>query len=77
MVVSWFDRETVNPGLMDHNHEPPRDGGPREAAQYIARAVAELALMARRHDLGMLGYLLDMAHLEAEQQLKQRADGPL
>ena len=60
--------------MDDSNHEPPGDGGPREAAQFIAGAVAELGQIARRHDLGMLRYLLDMAQLEAEQQVKQRAD---
>ena len=37
-----------------------------EAAEYIATMSAGLASMARRHGLNTLGYLLDMAKLEAE-----------
>lgn len=42
------------------------DGGPDEAARYLAAAVADLGLIARRHGLETLGYLLDMAQMEAE-----------
>jgi hypothetical protein len=37
-----------------------------EAAEYIASMSADLASMARQHGLNTLGYLLDMAKLEAE-----------
>jgi len=37
-----------------------------EAAAYIADLTANLASMARQHGMGTLGYLLDMARLEAE-----------
>ena len=59
--------------MDDSQHDTPSDGGPHEAAHYIASAVAELGQLARRHDLGMLGYILDMAQLEAEQQFRKRA----
>lgn len=36
------------------------------AAAYVASLSAELALLSRRHGLDTLGYLLDMAKLEAE-----------
>ena len=36
------------------------------AAIYIADLTGGLALVARRHGLSTLGYLLDMAKLEAE-----------
>jgi hypothetical protein len=36
------------------------------AASYIADFAEGLALLARRHGLSTLGYLLDMAKLEAE-----------
>ena len=49
---------------------PPGDGGPAEAAHYIKSAVHDLARLARRHRLDMLAYLLDMAHLEAEERLR-------
>lgn len=48
-------------------------GGPDEAALYIKGSVSELSQMARRHGHDVLAYLLDMAHLEAEAILRQRA----
>ncbi|GEC15909.1 hypothetical protein [Nitrobacter winogradskyi] len=53
--------------------DPPGDGGPDEAARYLAGAVADMALIARRHGLDTLGYLLDMAQLEAEDIVRLRA----
>ena len=41
-------------------------GGDRAAAGYIAELSAELATLARRHRLDALGFILDMARLEAE-----------
>jgi hypothetical protein len=52
--------------------EPVGDGGPAEAASFVAEAVAELAVMARRHRLETLGFLLDMAQLEAKEQVRSR-----
>lgn len=52
------------------SNEPPSDGGPAEAAHYIKGAVHDLARLARRHRLDLLAYLLDMAHLEAEERLR-------
>ena len=37
-----------------------------EAAAYVAELTSELAQIARRHGLDALGYLLDMARMEAE-----------
>lgn len=49
---------------------PPVSGGdrgdPAAAAEYIAALVADLAEIARRHGLDTLGYVLEMARLEAE-----------
>lgn len=45
---------------------PRRGSDQREAAAYIADLAANLATMAHRHCLGTLGYLLDMARMEAE-----------
>jgi hypothetical protein len=42
-----------------------RDGGPKEAASFIAEHLADLARLARRHQLSMLGFLLDMGVMEA------------
>jgi hypothetical protein len=36
------------------------------AADYVATVASELAQIARRHGLDALGYILDMARLEAE-----------
>ena len=42
-------------------------GGDRAAAAaYVAELSAELSTLARRHGLGALSYLLEMARLEAE-----------
>ena len=47
--------------------EAGRDPGDRTAAaKYVAELSAELANLARRHGLDALGYILDMARLEAE-----------
>jgi len=40
------------------------------AARYLATLSADLAVMARRHGLATLGFLLDMARLEAENESK-------
>ena len=37
-----------------------------QVAAYVADLTGELALVARRHGLDTLAYLLDMARLEAE-----------
>ena len=39
---------------------------PRAVASYIAEMSSDLARLARGHGLTPLGYLLDMARLEAE-----------
>lgn len=49
-----------------------KDGGPGEAASFIAEAVAELVQVSRRHGLDTLGYLLEMAQLEAGEVARQR-----
>ena len=53
---------------------PPRDGGPAEAANFIAETVPELARVARHHGLDMLGFLLEMAQLEAEERARHRGE---
>ena len=49
------------------------EGGPDEAAAFIAEAAADLAQLARRHKLDMLSHLLGMARLEAEEHLRLRS----
>lgn len=53
--------------------EPAGDGGPDEAARFIAGAVSELVLMARAHRLDMLAHVLDMAQLEADELVQAHA----
>jgi hypothetical protein len=52
--------------------EPPGEGGPDEATAFIAETVAELARIARRHRLDLLGYLLELAQMEAEERVRLR-----
>ena len=40
------------------------------AANYVAELTAELAALARGHGLDALGYILDMARLEAENAVR-------
>jgi glutamate synthase domain-containing protein 2 len=47
-----------------------RAGTPDSAANYIAALTQELAQLARRNGLDTLGYILEMARLEAEQVTK-------
>ncbi|HXO73461.1 MAG TPA: hypothetical protein VN838_31285 [Bradyrhizobium sp.] len=42
-----------------------RDGGPQEAASFIAEQLIDLARLARRHRLDLLGFVLDMGVMEA------------
>jgi hypothetical protein len=49
------------------------EGGPDEAATFIAETSADLARLARRHKLDMLSHLLGMARLEAEEYLRLRS----
>lgn len=54
------------------SRDPPRDGGPGEAADYVAAVVVDLAVIAQRHGLETLSFLLDMAKMEAEEIARQR-----
>jgi hypothetical protein len=48
-------------------HEPGHDTPtPTQAAAYIAELSANLSKMARNHGHNALGYILDMARLEAQ-----------
>ena len=48
------------------------DGGPVEAAQFLSAGLIDFILMARRHRLDTLSYLLDMAKLEADEIVRQQ-----
>lgn len=45
-------------------------GDQLEAVDYISSNLGTLAFMARRHRLETLGYLIDMARMEAEKAIK-------
>jgi hypothetical protein len=47
----------------------------RAAADYVAALVIELALIARDHRLDTLGYLLEVARLEAESVSRSNGRG--
>ena len=49
------------------------DGGPIEAASLVAETVEGLIQLARRHNLDTLGFLLDMAQLEADEIVRRGA----
>jgi hypothetical protein len=53
-----------------------RDGGPNEAADFIAEHLVDLARLARRHKLGTLGLLLDMSLMEAKGKARLRRKRP-
>ena len=51
-------------------YQPRGEGGPEEAAAFIAESAADLAGLARRHRLDMISFLLGMLQLEAEELLR-------
>jgi hypothetical protein len=52
------------------------DGGPTEAASFVAEQLVDLAQLARRHQLNVLGFLLDMALMEATEIVRRRGKPP-
>ena len=58
---------------LEHSDERGEEGGPDEAVAFIAETVAELVKLAERHRLEVLGHLLGMAQLEAEERLRTRS----
>ena len=56
--------------FRSRDHEPHGEGGPEEAAAFIAETTAELVQLARLHGLEMLSHLLRMAELEAEEYVR-------
>ena len=55
-----------NSGAPKARAEAKDPGDRTAAAGYVAELSAELATLARQHGLDTLGYILDMARLEAE-----------
>jgi hypothetical protein len=52
--------------------DPPGEGGPDEATAFIAETVADLAKVARQHNLDVLVRLLEMTHMEAQERIRLR-----
>lgn len=59
---------------MDGRQEAESDPT-RAAAAYVADITADLARLARANDLHTLGYLLEMAQLEAQQSVQRVTSG--
>ncbi len=58
--------------------ETGSEGGkarPEEVAAYIAVMTAEMVRLARKHNLEALGYLLDVARMEALEQSGKGSEG--
>ena len=68
---------TSRSGRRSEDEEALGEGGPDEAATFIAETAAELVRLARSHNLELLGHLLRMAELEAEEYLRLRGKGKL
>jgi hypothetical protein len=79
--ISLFNRETLRMAASPPRKKrkpaakSSRDGGPTEAADFIAEQLIELARLARRHQLDMLGFLLDMSLMEAREIARRRGKG--
>lgn len=52
------------------------EGDPLEAAGFVAEWVGHLGQIARRHHLETLGFLLDMALVEAEDVIRAQQERP-
>jgi hypothetical protein len=65
-------RKRKDSGQVPPGDDPHGSGGPDEAAAFIAATSAELSHIAKRHGLRVLGRLLDMAQLEADEWLRRR-----
>ena len=63
-----FDGQDLHSELAEF----PSEGGPAEAASFIAETVNDLAWLAGRHKLDLLCYLLSMTQMEAEELVRSR-----
>ncbi len=59
------------PNEPPREDEEPGDGGPGEAARFVSRSAGELAQLSRRHGHDMLGYLLEMVQMEADEIVRR------
>jgi len=66
-------RKTAVRRQRSQRDETDGEGGPDEAAAFIAETVAELTKVAGRHRLDIICHLLEMVQLEAEERLRLRS----
>ena len=59
-------------GRHSGGEDPPGEGGPDEAAAFIAETATALRKLAERHNLRFLHHLLGMVQLEAEERLRSK-----
>jgi hypothetical protein len=71
-TVRWRTYTSSSRDGDSRTDDPLGDGGPDEAAAFIVETVTDLARVARRHKLGLLIRLLEMAQMEAEERLRLR-----
>ena len=64
-------------GLRSGDEEAFGEGDPDEAAAFIAETAADLIRLARSQNLELLGHLLRMVELEAEEYLRLRGKAKL
>ena len=62
----------MQPMTMAEHQDRTKLNDRAAAANYLAALSADLAVLARRHGLDTLGYILDMARLEAENVARPR-----
>ena len=77
MTLQVVSKRQEPDGAMRETPDNSELGGmetPSDAAEYIGALSEELAQMARRHGLDSLGYILDMARMEADQIAKGSGD---
>jgi hypothetical protein len=60
-------------GPTSETDDPSGDGGPDEAAAFVAEGLVDLVRVARRHRLDMLVCLLEMTQMEAQEHLRLRS----
>ncbi len=59
-------------GPPSRTDDPSGDGGPEEAAAFIAEGFVDLLRVARRQRLDMLVCLIEMTQMEAQEHLRPR-----
>lgn len=66
-------KRTTGTGQGGSRGDDPGEGGPDEAAAFIAEQAKSLRALAGRHQLDVLHHLLGMTQLEAEEHVRLRS----